>query len=72
MTTRLKGLTVVFEHDIREDDAEHIVNAIRMIRGVLKVLPVETTTDDIYVEERVRRELYKRVFAALDPTRKEA
>lgn len=34
MTDRVKGLTVIFEQDIRDDDCEYITNAIRMIRGV--------------------------------------
>ena len=37
MTDRIKSLTVVLEKDIREDDCEGIVDAIKMIRGVLKV-----------------------------------
>jgi hypothetical protein len=34
MTDRYNSLTVVLDRDIREDDAEHILNAIRMIKGV--------------------------------------
>lgn len=37
MTDRIKSLTVVLEKDIREDDCEGIIDAIKMIRGVLKV-----------------------------------
>lgn len=39
MTDRYKGCTVVFDHEIREDDAEHLLNAIRMIKGVKAVEP---------------------------------
>lgn len=39
MTNRLSGLTVVFEKDVREDDAETLINAIRQFRGVLDVVP---------------------------------
>lgn len=35
MTDRLKGFIVTLTTDIREDDAESIVQAIKMIKGVL-------------------------------------
>jgi hypothetical protein len=37
MTDRYFSLLVALERDIREDDCEDIINAIGMIRGVLKV-----------------------------------
>jgi ribosomal protein L5 len=40
MTDRLKGVVVAFDHDIRVDDAEQIIAAIRMIRRVADVQPV--------------------------------
>jgi hypothetical protein len=33
MSDRLKGCIVSFDHDIREDDAEFYLNAIRAIKG---------------------------------------
>jgi hypothetical protein len=39
MTDRYNALTVVFEKDIRSDDAEAIINAIRCLRGVATVTP---------------------------------
>ena len=39
MTDRYHALTVVLDDDIRDDDAEAIINAIRMIRGVADVTP---------------------------------
>jgi hypothetical protein len=37
MTDRYNALTVVLEHDIRDDDAEAVANAIRQLRRVLSV-----------------------------------
>lgn len=37
MTDRYHSLVVTLEEDIREDDAESLINAIKMIRGVLDV-----------------------------------
>lgn len=33
MTDRHAGYIVTLAADIREDDAEHIINAIRMVKG---------------------------------------
>ncbi len=40
MTDRFNSVTVVFDHDIREDDLENWINAIRMMRNVIEVIPV--------------------------------
>jgi len=37
MTDRFHSLAVVLDHDIRDDDCEMLINAIRMIRGVQSV-----------------------------------
>jgi hypothetical protein len=55
MTDRLKGCTVVFGKDIREDDAEYILNAIRMIKGVSQVEPVISESGDLITEMRMER-----------------
>jgi hypothetical protein len=67
MTTRLKGLTVAFAADIREDDAEAVIKAIRMIRGVLDVAPIECTPNDWIERQRVRDELSTKLWDVLHP-----
>lgn len=52
MTKRHAGYVVVLESDIREDDAEEIMNAIRLIRGVVAVQIVEATPDLEIVQKR--------------------
>lgn len=37
MTDRIKGLTVTLEDNVREDDAQAIIDAIRMLRRVVSV-----------------------------------
>lgn len=64
MTTRLKGLTVAFEKDIREDDAQRIIDAVAMLRGVLQVGPIEVG-DNWISEVRIRRDLEGKLFAVL-------
>ncbi len=38
MTDRIKGVYVAFDQDYRVDDAEDILTAIRMVKGVLDVV----------------------------------
>ena len=66
MTDRLKGVIVTFEQDIREDDAEALIAAIQMIRGVLKVDPITANFDDEMNRSRVKYELRKKLFEALE------
>jgi hypothetical protein len=65
MTDRLKGVTVTFNADIRDDDAEYIINAIKMIKGVLDVTPSISTGDDYMNRIRIQSEMEKRIFDAL-------
>jgi hypothetical protein len=71
MTTRLKGFVVALEHDIRSDDAESIKSALEQIRGVLTVKPIESASEDMIVEQRVRRELGQKLWAVICPEKKE-
>jgi hypothetical protein len=52
MTDRHAGYIVVLERDIREDDAEHVINALRMTKGVLIVEPIVTDTELHIAESR--------------------
>ena len=52
MTDRHAGYWVVLEDDIREDDAEHVVNALRMVKGVAAVEPRMSSFEDAMVRER--------------------
>lgn len=65
MTTRLKGVVVLFEQDIREDDAEKILEAIRCLRNVADVRPVEAGIGDWMAAERARQELGLKLLEVL-------
>jgi len=62
MTDRLKGVTVIFKKDIREDDAEVLISAIQMIKGVKKVVPSINSTDDIINRARVREDIKAKLY----------
>jgi hypothetical protein len=71
MTDRHSGYVVVLEKDIREDDAEGIINAIKMVKGVLTVKPVEATVGFVIERERVKAEyankLHDAILSVLSP-----
>jgi hypothetical protein len=67
MTDRYFALTVILEKDIRDDDAEHILDAIKMIKGVLNVKGNVTSPDTWMAEERARVDLRKKLFNVLYP-----
>ena len=69
MTDRLNGVWVAFEKDIRDDDAELIINAIKHIRGVLAVTPKIVDSSDWIAEERARRELGSKLLDIVFPDR---
>jgi hypothetical protein len=69
MTDRFSYITVALERDIREDDAEALLNAIRMMRGVLAVEPQITTPEVWTATERAKRELEQKIWEVLYPTK---
>lgn len=67
MTERLNGVWVAFERDIREDDAQAIIDAIGCIRGVLKVEANVTNANNWIAQTRVRQELGEKLWEILYP-----
>ena len=67
MTDRLNSLLVVLEHDIRDDDAEPILEAIRQLRGVLTVTGNVRNYSDHIAEERAKADIHRKLFAVIYP-----
>jgi hypothetical protein len=67
MTDRFNFLTVALESDIRSDDAEPLINAIRQLRGVLHVTPHVVRASDYVAEERVRQEMGEKILKIIHP-----
>jgi len=65
MTDRFYALTVILEKDIREDDAEQIINAIRMIKYVLDVKGIVSDPVTYMAQARERRDIGERLFKIL-------
>jgi hypothetical protein len=70
MTDRYHSLTVVLENDIREDDAEAIMNAIRMIKKVISVSGNISNVQSHIAEERARFNLGSELWKVIYPERK--
>jgi len=62
MTDRLKGLTVAFDEDIRADDAQCIIDAILMIKGVSGVTTSISNSEDYMNRLQIRREVVEKIY----------
>lgn len=65
MTERHAGYLVVLDDDIREDDAEAVVNAIRMIKRVQAVRPVTATPELQIAQTMAEIKIRQRLWAVL-------
>lgn len=65
MTDRLAGFVVTLEQDLRDDDAQATIAAIRQIKGVISVEPVLGGPDIHIAEERARLNITTRLYDAL-------
>lgn len=66
MTDRYSGFVVTLADDVREDDAEAIVTALRMVRGVVSVEPINGTSFEAMVaKERADSEWRERIVQLL-------
>ena len=67
MTDRHAGYIVTLDRDIRDDDAQPILDALRMIQGVIDVHPVVADTPLMMAQARADVEWRKRIVAMLIP-----
>lgn len=67
MTDRIAAFTVVLEKNMRDDDVEFIINAIKAIKHVLSVKPHVAKWELHVAEERVRSEIHEKLFAVIYP-----
>ena len=66
MTDTFNALTVVLEKNIREDDAVHIIDAIKQLRGVLNVQGnVSDNLSEHVAKSRLTEDINKRLWKAL-------
>lgn len=71
MTDRYFALTVILEKDMRSDDAKSLIEAIKMLKGVLKVKPSVSDITTFMAEERAIHDLKMKLWKTLFPEFKE-
>ena len=57
MTDRYKGFLVTLEKDIRDDDSEQIIMALKMVKGVYSVKPYIANAEDSMASMRTKSEM---------------
>lgn len=67
MTDRYATLTVALDRETRDDDAQPIIDAIKMIKGVMAVTGNVADINMWVAQERARRELAEKVWAVVFP-----
>jgi hypothetical protein len=65
MSDRYNYLTVVLEHDLRDDDAQSLIQAIYQLRGVLKVEPNVSDAIAFLAQARAKEQLRNALEALL-------
>jgi hypothetical protein len=65
MTDRHAGYIITLDKDVREDDAEFVLNAIRMIKGVTAVDPIVSDNRLHMAELRAKTEIREKLFKVL-------
>lgn len=62
MSDKVKGFVVALENDLREDEIEHVINAIKMVKGVVNVEPIKTTSHDQIFQLRIKAEMRNKFY----------
>lgn len=67
MTIMYYALTVVLDKDIKEEDAQKIIDAVRMIKGVLEVEGNVANSATYMAQERAKKSLGRKLLEAVFP-----
>jgi len=62
MTDRYKGFLVTLDDCIRDDDAEQIINALKMVKGVHNVKPYIAHYEDYMLYEKAMSDMGKKLM----------
>jgi len=68
---RVNALIVVLENDMRLDDVEPLIAAIKMMKKVVSVTPNVASVESLIAYSRVRYELGKKLVDVLYPKKGE-
>lgn len=62
MSDRYKGLAVTLSSDLRDDDAEGLIQAIYLFKGIASVEPILANIDDQINRSRMRKEIMDKIW----------
>ncbi len=62
MTDRYKGFLVTLDKEIRDEDAENIVNALKMVKGVHSVKPYIKGMEDHMMYEKAKSDMGHKIL----------
>ena len=69
MTDRHAGYIVVLAYNVREDETESVLAAIRMIKNVQSVKPIVADVELTIAEERVKLQILEKIAALVKEER---
>ena len=67
MTDRINAITVVLEKDMRVDDAESLLLAIKQFKGVIRAEGNVADSNDYVAQSRARSELGQKIIKVIYP-----
>lgn len=70
MTDRIHSITIVLDRDMRIDDAESLLKALRHFRNVIDVIPNVADTTALMAEARARRDATDAMLEAVEKMRR--
>jgi hypothetical protein len=66
MTDRYSAFWVILDRDIRDDDAEAIINAIKQLRGIVAVTPHLSNPDAGIATLRLKNGLIQKLIKVVE------
>jgi len=67
MSDRIFSYTVALDGVYKDEDAKHIQDAIKMIKGVSSVVPQVADSETYYAVDKARRDLGEKIFEVIYP-----
>lgn len=70
MTDRINSFVVVLDKNIRDDDAENTIIALKNIKGVIGVIPNINSISDTVAGARAKSEIINKILDLVDSINK--
>ncbi len=65
MTDRHAAYIVVLDENLREDDAENVITALGMVKGVATVEPVVASRDQHIAKARMKEDVVGKLYVVI-------